>query len=99
MICLGWRNVAEALMIAAVVVMLDEGGDLAFKIPRQVIVFEQYSVFQGLMPALNFTLCLGMEWCATDVLDISSPLPFGQITRDVTRPVIGQQARLVSDYN
>jgi hypothetical protein len=37
---IGWRDVAEALMVAAVVVMLDEGCHLAFKVAGQVIVFE-----------------------------------------------------------
>lgn len=99
MICIGWRNVAEALMIAAVVIVLDEGSDLALKISRQLIVFEQYSVFQRLVPALDLALGLRTTRRTTDVLDISSPQPFGQITSDVTRPVIGQQARLVSDFS
>ena len=76
-------------MVTAVIVMLDEGGDLTFKITRQVIVIEQYAVFQRLVPAFDLALGLRMTRRATDVFDISPLQPFGQIGRDVTRPVIG----------
>ena len=38
---IGGRQVADALMIAQVIVIGDEGLDLGFEIARQVIVFEQ----------------------------------------------------------
>lgn len=91
--------VAEALMVAAVVVMLEEGGHLALEISGQVMVFEQHAVFQRLVPALDLALSLWMTWYAADVFDISPSQSFGQIARDVTRPVIGQQARLVRDFS
>jgi hypothetical protein len=37
----GWRQIADALVIAQVIVVSDEGLDLSFEIARQVIVFEQ----------------------------------------------------------
>lgn len=84
-------------MVAAVVVMLDEGSDLPFEISRQVIVFEQYPVFQGLVPALDFALGLRMAWRTANVLDISLVEPLGEIGGDVGWPIIGEQTRLVAD--
>ena len=47
-------------MIAVVVVALDEAPDMRFEIAGQVVVFEQNSVLQGLMPALDLALDLRM---------------------------------------
>lgn len=64
----GWRpaevgisgcHVLQALVIALVVVMVDEGLDLAFKVAGQEIVLQQNAVFQGLVLALDLTLGLG----------------------------------------
>ena len=37
----GRSEIVEALVIAVMVVVLDEGGDLAFEIAGQVVVFKQ----------------------------------------------------------
>ena len=50
------RAVVDALMISDVIAVLDEGVDL--------IVVEQNAVLQGLMPALDLSLGLGMIWGA-----------------------------------
>ena len=50
----GWRQIADAFVIAQVIVVNDEGLDLGFEIARQVIVFEQDTVLERLMPALAF---------------------------------------------
>jgi hypothetical protein len=39
-------------MVALVIVMIDEGFDLGFKITWQEVVFQQNSVLQRLMPSL-----------------------------------------------
>jgi CO/xanthine dehydrogenase Mo-binding subunit len=52
----GWRQVADALVISQVIVVGDEGRDLGFEIARQVIVFEQDAVLERLMPALDLAL-------------------------------------------
>ena len=57
---IGGRDVAEALVVAVVVIVIDESADLAFKVSGQVIVFQQDAVFQGLVPTLDLALCLGM---------------------------------------
>src|SRR5580700_1530673 len=49
----GWRQIADAFVIAQVIVVNDEGLDLSFEIARQVIVFEQDTVLERLMPALD----------------------------------------------
>ena len=57
----GGRHIVEALVIAPVIIVLDEGLDLAFEIARQEVIFEQNAVLQGLMPALDLALCLRMH--------------------------------------
>ena len=47
-------------MVAPVIVVLHEGADLRFQVSRQVVVFEQDAVLQGLMPALDLALGLRM---------------------------------------
>ena len=43
----GGRYVVETLVIAPVVVMLDEGADLDLKVAGQEVVFQEDSVLQG----------------------------------------------------
>ena len=50
---IGWRQVADGLVVTLVVVVLDEGVDLGLEIARQVVVFEQNAVLQRLVPALD----------------------------------------------
>ena len=49
----GRCDVVEALVISLVVVVLDEGPDLTFKIAGQVVVFQQNPVLHGLMPPFH----------------------------------------------
>src|SRR6202047_491325 len=79
----GWRQIADALVIAQVVVVSDEGLDLSFEIARQVIVFEQNTVLERLMPALDLALGHRMIRRATDVLHVLAVEPFRQVRRDV----------------
>ena len=69
---IGRRDVVQALVVAVVVVVLDEGFDLPFQIAGQVVVlqheegqgkapvgrFPRRTVLHGLMPALDFALGL-----------------------------------------
>lgn len=50
-------------MITAMVVVIDEGVDLLTEITRQVIVFQQDAVLQGLVPPLD--LALGLRVIST----------------------------------
>ena len=47
--------VVQALVVSLVVVIVDECPDLALEITWQVVVFQQNSVLQVLVPAFDFT--------------------------------------------
>jgi hypothetical protein len=82
-------KIVEALVIAGMVVVHHEGGDLAFEIAGQVVVLKQDAVLERLMPALDFALGLRMVRRSADMLDVLLVQPIGQIARDgiVTRTV------------
>jgi hypothetical protein len=80
---IGRREIAQALVIAGMVVMVDEGGDLAFEIAGQVVMLEQDAVLERLMPALDFTLGLRMVGRSADMLDVLVVQPIGKIARDI----------------
>ena len=73
----GRCDVVQALVVSFVVVVFDEGLDLTFQIAGQVVVLQQDAVFHGLVPALDFALCLGMERGTADVLHVLLIQPFG----------------------
>ena len=70
-------EVVDALVIADVIVVLDEGGDLLLEISGQVVVVEQNAVLQGLMPALDLSLGLWMIRGAAYMLHafVLDPMP------------------------
>ena len=55
---IGRGEVADVLVVAVVVVVVDEGRDGGFKLPFEEVVFQQDPVFESLMPSLDFALCL-----------------------------------------
>jgi len=70
----GGRQVTQALVIALVVVVLVECPDLAFKIARQAVVFQQNTVLHHLVPSLNLALGLRVMWCALNVVYMAARL-------------------------
>ena len=56
----GGCEIAETLVVAAVVVMIDERRDLPFEITWQEVVFQQDAVLQSLVPSFDFALGLGV---------------------------------------
>ena len=88
---LGWGETVQAVVVALVIVVLEEGGDLRLEVARQVVVLQQDAVLQGLMPALDLSLGLRMAGRATDVFDAAVVQPFGEIASEVTRAVVGEQ--------
>ena len=96
---IGGCHVAEALVIALVVVMLDERRDLGFEIAGQEVVLEQDAVLQGLVPALDLALGLGMERGAAHVAHTLLFDVFGQLARDVAGAIVAEQPRLVEDIS
>ena len=92
-----WRHVAQAFMVALVIIVLNEGLDLGFEVTRQEVVFEQDAVFEGLVPALDLALCLGMIGRAAHMLHAPVTQPFGQIAGDVAGAVVTEQPWFVLD--
>ena len=93
----GWSYVADALVVALVVVVIDEGADLVFEIAGQIIIFKQDPVLQRLMPALDLALGLRVIRCAPNVIHTVVLEPFSQIAGDIGRAVVAEQPRLVDD--
>ncbi len=94
---IGRREIAQALVVAVVVVVADKGFDLCFKIAGQIVVFQQDAVLEGMMPSLDLALSLGMIRSAANVLHIAIVEPFRQIAGDITGAVLVQQPWLVND--
>ena len=57
----GGRHVGQALVVALVIVVLDERIDLGLKIAGEEVVLEQDAVFQGLVPAFDLSLGLRVQ--------------------------------------
>jgi len=93
----GGGDVGDAFVVAVVVVVHDEGTDAGLKIARQIVVFQQDAVFQGLMPTLDLALGLGMVWCTADVIHTLVLEPVCEITGDVGRAVVTEQTGFVND--
>jgi hypothetical protein len=70
-------------VIAGMVVVLDEGGDLAFEIAGQVVVLKQDAILERLMPNARF--CPGSvgDRGRRNVLHFLLIQPLREIRRDV----------------
>ena len=93
----GGCQIAEAFVVSVVVVMIDEGGDGGLKFALQIVVFQKDAVLEGLVPALDLALRLGMIGRTADVIHAVVAEVFGQIGCDVTGAVIAEQPRLVQN--
>ena len=56
----GRGEIVEALVVSAMIVMLDESRDLRFEVFLEEVVFQQDAVLQRLVPALDLALRLGV---------------------------------------
>ncbi len=74
---IGGCEVAEALVSAAMVVVLDESLDFRLQLARQVVVLEQDAVLQRLMLALDLALGLRVAGRAANMLDLLAGEPVG----------------------
>jgi len=90
-------HVAEAFVVALMIIVVDERFDLSFEVSGEEVVFEQDAVFKGLVPALDFALGLRMIGRAAHMFHFSVFEPYGQIAGDVAGPVIRQQAGFMQD--
>ncbi len=75
----------------AVVVVVDESFDLRLEVARQVVVFQCDAVLQGLVPALDLALCLGVAGRAANMVHGLLAQPLRQLAGDVAGPVVGQR--------
>ena len=57
----GGCHIVEALVVAPMVIVLDERLYLGLKVAWQEVIFQQDAVLEGLVPALDLALRLGME--------------------------------------
>jgi hypothetical protein len=71
--------------MAVVVVMIDKGGDGRLRFALQVVVFQKNAVLEGLVPALDLALRLGMIGRAAHMIHAIFFEVFSQLTGDVTR--------------
>jgi len=63
----GRRQIAQALVIAPVILVIDKPADAGLKITRQVVVFQEDAILECLMPAFDLALCLRMVGRAANV--------------------------------
>src|SRR5450759_3921957 len=63
----GRRHIAQALVIAPMIVVIDEPANAGLKITWQVVVFQEDAILERLMPAFDLTLCLRMVGRAANV--------------------------------
>ena len=96
---IGGCDVAEAIVVAAMVVMIDEGIDLVFEVTRQVIVLQQDAIFQRLVPALDLALGLRVMRGAADMGHAALLEPIRQIAGDVGRTIVAEQSWLMDDIS
>ena len=61
---IGWGQIGNGLVVAVVVVVVDEGVDLDLEIAQEVVVLEQNAVVERLMPSLDLALGLYSSKCA-----------------------------------
>ena len=88
----GGGEIVDAFVVSAVVVVVDEGGNLSFEIAGQEVMFQQDAVFEGLVPALDFALGHRMVGRAAQVFDVAVIEPFGEVAGDVAGTVVGQKS-------
>lgn len=88
---IGGRHVAQALMVSPVIVMFGEGLDLSFEIARQEVVFQQDTIFEGLVPALDLALGLGKQWSAAHMAHALRFDELRQFARDIAGTVVAEQ--------
>ena len=80
-------------MKALVVIMINVGVDLLSGIARQIVVFRQVAVLEGLVPALHcprgdLALSLRMIGCVADMVHLLAFVPVGQFVRYVACAVV-----------
>src|SRR5210317_803415 len=65
-----WCQIVQAFMVAPFVVMSHERADLLFKVAREIIVFQENTVFQGTVPAFDLALGHRVIWLAPSMAQL-----------------------------
>ena len=76
---IGGREIVEALVVSAMVVMLDECRNLSLEVLLEEVVFKEDAVLQRLVPAFNLALRLRMARSTVDLVDLVFLQPFAEI--------------------
>ncbi len=84
----GRGEIAEALMVAPVIVVIDESADLCFESTRKEVVLQQDAVLQRLVPSLDLALGLRMARRAAGVLHPLAVKPGCQFSGDVAWAIV-----------
>ncbi len=90
-------QIAQALVIAVVVVVGDEGLDLSLEVARQIVVLQQDPVLQRLVPSLDLALGLRVIGGAANALDDISSAINKKDGRVVRYPVVEPRFEQGSD--
>src|SRR6476469_2359964 len=88
---IGWGHVVQALVVAGMVVVADEGRDVPLELTRQIVVVEQDAVLERLVPALDLALRLRMVGRAADMAHALVVQPCGEILTAVGRAIVAEQ--------
>src|SRR5439155_14905542 len=93
----GWRDahrrkykLRRMSSFLAVVVVVDERIDLGLKVAGQIVVLEQDAVLEGLVPALDLALGLGMIGRSAHMGHALLIEPFGEIAGYVAGTIVAQ---------
>lgn len=92
---IGGGQVLQTLVVAMVVVVVDEGADLTFQVAWQEVVFQQHAVLHCLVPALDFTLGLRVMWRTAHMIHAFAFEILGQIGGHVRRAIVAEEPRLL----
>ena len=76
------REIVQALVVAAMIVVIDEGVDFMGEVTGQEIVFQEDAVFERLVPALDLALGLWMVRRSTRVGEAFFRQPVGKLFGD-----------------
>ena len=80
-------------MVALVVVVVGEGGDLPLQITGQEVILEENTVLHSLMPSFDLALGLWVVWCTSYALHSFFFDVIRQVTCNVRRTAVTEQPR------
>lgn len=94
---IGRRDVFQALVISFVIVIRHKAFDLTLQVTRQEVIFQQDSVFQRLVPSLDFSLRLRMIRRAAHMAHVVVFDVVRKLARDVAGTIVRQKSWLMND--